>query len=43
MIYIMMDFRRAEKMPAEHKEIFDAIKSGDTEGARAAPMCISTD
>ncbi|HPR23703.1 MAG TPA: GntR family transcriptional regulator [Bacillota bacterium] len=30
------DFRRAEKMPAEHKEIFDAIKSGDTERARTA-------
>jgi DNA-binding GntR family transcriptional regulator len=30
------DFRRAEKMPREHKMIYDAILNGDTEKARKA-------
>lgn len=30
------DFRRAEKMPREHKTIYDAILNGDTEKARKA-------
>ena len=30
------DFRRAEKMPREHKAIYDAIFNGDTEKARRA-------
>lgn len=30
------DFKRAEKMPREHKVIYDAIVTGDTEKARKA-------
>lgn len=30
------DFRRAEQMPSEHKEIYDAIDRGDVEGAKEA-------
>jgi DNA-binding GntR family transcriptional regulator len=30
------DFKRAEKMPREHKVIYDAILTGDTEKARKA-------
>jgi DNA-binding GntR family transcriptional regulator len=30
------DFKRAEKMPREHKVIYDAIVTGDTEKARRA-------
>lgn len=30
------DFKRAEKMPREHKVIYDAIVNGDTEKARRA-------
>ena len=30
------DFKRAEQMPAEHHEIFEAVASGDAERAREA-------